>query len=78
MCGAGRPGLELCTGLLLRAGGWQGMGLTTLRAVLVVAVFHMAVGENKRHWGYAGFSLPFHLPGFHLGVPIFDPQRVKT
>ena len=34
----------------------------------------MAVGQKLNTWGYAGLSLPFHLPGFHFGPPILDPQ----
>ena len=31
--------------------------------------------ESKlNHQGTAGFSPCFHLPGFHFGFPIFDPQ----
>ena len=36
----------------------------------------MGMGQNEstRNWT-AGFSPWFHLPGFHFGLPIFDPQR---
>ena len=36
-------------------------------------------GSKLSNWGYAGFSLPVHLPGFHFGTPFLShAQLFKT
>ena len=37
-------------------------------------IVYMGMGQNKTTRGTAGFSPSFHLPGFHLGYLVFDPQ----
>ena len=34
-------------------------------------------GSKLSNWGYAGFSLPVHLPGFHFGPPFFSHTHVS-
>ena len=42
-----------------------------------IPCYHLGMGQNNTQGpgqGTAGFSPSFHLPGFHFGVPMFDPQ----
>ena len=36
-----------------------------------LSIIQYGCGSKLSNWGYAGCSLPVHLPGFHFGPPIF-------
>ena len=60
---------------MFAARGTHGLSVTATLRVQKLTFSRTGRGLKVHSWGDAGFSLPFHLPGFHFGpIPICEPH----